>query len=274
MDMSSEFDRIMFFEHARKAAEASYAKDPLDVDNLTRWGSALLELSSFQQPAEAKKMIQDAISKLEEALEVDSKKPETLWCLGNALTSLAFLFSDADEAGDFFTRASDYFTKACEQDPSNELFRKSLEIAAKITGKGVNNCLDMGNNRKEDIWRWSGLFVICCPKKNAYYLAKQRIEMLEKLQSLHLSPFTIKCPAPELHAEFHKGGFAQQMQQAEANQTIAGPSASSSSRTTTKKKKNSDLTYDILGWVILAVGIVTWVGFAAKNNMPPPPQPR
>lgn len=209
MDMSGEFDRIMFFEHARKAAEASYAKDPRDVDNLTRWGSALLELSSFQQPAEAKRMIQDAISKLEEALEVEPKKPETLWCLGNALTSLAFLFSDADEAGNFFKQAGEYFTKACEEDPSNELFRKSLEIAAK---------------------------------------------------------------APELHAEFHKGGFAQQLQQAEAP-AAAGSSASASTRTTTKKKKSSDLKYDIMGWVILAVGIVTWVGFAAKNSMPPPPPP-
>ena len=33
MDLQqSEFDRLLFFEHARKAAEAEYEKNPLDAD--------------------------------------------------------------------------------------------------------------------------------------------------------------------------------------------------------------------------------------------------
>ncbi len=33
MDMQrGEFDRILFFEHARKTSEATYAKNPLDAD--------------------------------------------------------------------------------------------------------------------------------------------------------------------------------------------------------------------------------------------------
>ncbi len=32
MDMQNEFDRILFFEHASKTAEANYVKDPLDAE--------------------------------------------------------------------------------------------------------------------------------------------------------------------------------------------------------------------------------------------------
>ncbi|KAJ4729467.1 putative Mitochondrial import receptor subunit TOM20 [Melia azedarach] len=205
MDMQSDFDRLLFFEHARKTAEATYAKNPLDADNLTRWGGALLELSQFQTVPDSKKMILDAISKLEEALLVSPNKHDTLWCLGNAHTSHAFLTPDQDEAKEYFNKASQYFQQAVDEDPSNELYQKSLEVAAK---------------------------------------------------------------APELHTEIHKHGLGQQ-----AMGATAGPSSTSPGAKTAKKKKSSDLKYDIFGWVILAVGIVAWVGFAKSHMPPPPPSP-
>ncbi|KAK7364724.1 hypothetical protein VNO80_13465 [Phaseolus coccineus] len=204
MDMEpTDFDRLLFFEHACKAAEAEYVKNPTDADNLTRWGGALLELSQFQNFPESKKMTEEAVSKLEEALEVNPKKHDTLWCLGNAHTTQAFLIPDRVEAKVYFDKAAKYFQQAVDEDPLNELYLKSLEVAAK---------------------------------------------------------------APELHVELHKHGFGQQQQAA-----TAGSSTSSGTKTQ-KKKKSSDLKYDIFGWIILAVGIVAWVGFA-KSNLPPPPPP-
>lgn len=205
MDMPNDLDRILFFEHARKAAETAYAKDPRDAENLTRWGGALLELCQFQTVDESKQMIRDAISKFEEALAINPKKHDALWCLGNAHTSSAFMTSDQDEAKVYFDKAVIHFQQAVDEDPENELYRKSLEMTSK---------------------------------------------------------------APQLHMEIHQGGaFAAQQQ------TIAsGPSASSAAKST-KKNKNSDLKYDILGWVILAAGLVAWVGFA-KSQVPPPPPTR
>ncbi|KAI7736168.1 hypothetical protein M8C21_015645 [Ambrosia artemisiifolia] len=207
MEMQNDFDRLLFFEHARRSAEVTYTKNPLDTENLTRWGGALLELSTFQSVEESKSMIKDAISKLDEALSIDPKKHDALWCMGNAQTSYAFLTPDKDEAKGYFDSAYTFFLQAVEEDPGNELYQKSLEVATK---------------------------------------------------------------APELHSEVHKQGFGQQAMGAGAGG--GGPSTSSASSVKgPKAQKSSDLKYDIFGWVILAVSIVAWVGFA-KSSAPSPPQ--
>uniref|UniRef100_A0A1D1Z1Y1 Mitochondrial import receptor subunit TOM20 n=1 Tax=Anthurium amnicola TaxID=1678845 RepID=A0A1D1Z1Y1_9ARAE len=197
----SDFDRLLFFEATRKASEANHAKNPLDADNLTRWGGALLELSQFQGGAEGVTMVKEAISKLEEALQVNPRKHDTLWCLGNAHTHNAFLSTDQDMAMMCFTKATECFQQAVEEDPGNELYMKSLEMTVKFS------------------------------------------------------------QAPELHLEIQKQAINQQA-------AAAAPSASNTK--ISKKKTSSDLKYDICGWIILAVGIVAWLGMA-KSHAPPPP---
>ncbi|KAL6139427.1 hypothetical protein ACLB2K_057731 [Fragaria x ananassa] len=201
MDLQNDFDRMLFFQHACMTSEAAYAVNPSDVDNLTRWAGALLELSQFQGALESKIMVRDAISKLEEVLVINPKKHDALWCLGNAHTTNAFLTPDSEEANEYFDIAVECFKKAVAEEPGNDLYRKSLEMSAK---------------------------------------------------------------APGLHVEIHSRGFGQQM-----TGTAEGPSASSSTKAA-KNKKNSDFNYDVFGWVILAVGIWAWLGFA-KSNVPPPP---
>ncbi|KAL7610791.1 mitochondrial import receptor subunit TOM20 [Lactuca sativa] len=205
MESQNDFDRLLFFEHARRSAEVTYAKNPLDTENLTRWGGSLLELSTFQSVQESKVMIKDAISKLDEALSIDPRKHDALWYMGNAQTSYAFLTPDKDEAKSYFDSAYTYFQKAVDEDPGNELYLKSFEVATK---------------------------------------------------------------APELHSELHSQSLSQQ---AMALGSGGGPSSSSSVRGPNAQKSN-DLKYDIFGWVILAVTIVAWVGFAKANVPPPPPR--
>ncbi|PKU67823.1 mitochondrial import receptor subunit TOM20 [Dendrobium catenatum] len=203
MDLGQiDFDRVLFYEHARMDAEAAYAKNPLDAENLTTWGKALLELSQFQNPSDSLKFVKDAASKMEEALQIDPRKHDALWCLGNAHTSHALFLNDLNAATIYFGKATQCYQQALEEDPGNEIYMKSLEFSAK---------------------------------------------------------------APELHMEIHR-----QM----ANQPDAGRHSSTSNTKVSKTKAKSDLKYDILGWVILAVGIVAWVGLAKHHIPTPPPAPR
>ncbi|GMN57515.1 hypothetical protein TIFTF001_026625 [Ficus carica] len=254
MDLQqSDFDRLLFFEHARKTAEATYAKNPLDSDNLTRWAGALLELSQFQTVPESKKMVLEAISRLEEALLVDTKRPDTLWCLGNAHTSHAFLTPDMDEAREYFSSAAKCFQQALDEEPDNELYRKSLEVAHKdlLEGEGYRFI--------------RAIFLFLSVENSCGYgngVLNMKVALKYEISEVGcISTFG----APELHKEIHKHGFSQQAMGS------SGPSSSSGSGAkTAKKKRSSDLKYDIFGWIILAVGIVAWVGFA-KSHVPPPP---
>ncbi|KAI9080874.1 hypothetical protein K1719_037183 [Acacia pycnantha] len=127
----NDSDRALLSERNSKNAEANYEKNLHEAEILTKWGGALLELSQCQNPSESKRMINDAISHLKEALLISPTKHDTLWYLGNAHKSLAFLTPDLDEAKNYFDKAYECLKKAIEQDPENELYKKSLEIIVK-----------------------------------------------------------------------------------------------------------------------------------------------
>ncbi|KAF2557292.1 hypothetical protein F2Q68_00014588 [Brassica cretica] len=202
---AADFERLVMFEHARKACEVQYAKDPLDSENLLQWGGALLELAQFQSIPEAKLMLNDAVSKLEEVLTLNPGKHQALWCLGNAYTAHAFLTPDIDEAKVHFDKAADYFQRAENEDPGNEMYLKSLEVTAR---------------------------------------------------------------APGLHMNIHGNGT---MQQSLGGGGGGGGGLVMQGGKKKNKSKNNDFTYDVCGWIILAFGIVAWVGMAKSLGPPPPP---
>jgi tetratricopeptide (TPR) repeat protein len=131
---AEELERMQFFEQARARAEQDHKANPSDAQVLTRWGGALLELAHFKQGPEAVEMIELAVSKFEAALAINPKKHDALWCLGNALTSQGFLFQEAERAGEFFDKAKVCFQRALSEEPTNEIYKKALEMTDKAPG--------------------------------------------------------------------------------------------------------------------------------------------
>mmetsp|Transcript_2147 Transcript_2147/g.5667 ORF Transcript_2147/g.5667 Transcript_2147/m.5667 type:complete len:172 (-) Transcript_2147:14-529(-) len=124
-------EREQFFEVARAQAQAEFEADGTNAQALVRWGGALLELAHFKSGASSTIMIQEAILKLNQALEIDADRPDAQWCLGNAYTALGFLCGDKPLALAEFKRAEDCFRVCTAKDPNNDSYKKAIEMSQK-----------------------------------------------------------------------------------------------------------------------------------------------
>jgi tetratricopeptide (TPR) repeat protein len=88
-------------------------------------------LAHFRQGSEAVEYIELAVTKFEDALKLDARKHDALWCLGNALTSQGFLFADAATAAGHFASARSCFERALAEQPDNEVYRKALDMTSR-----------------------------------------------------------------------------------------------------------------------------------------------
>lgn len=60
-------------------------------------------------------MVEDAVLKLEEALSINPKRHDAMWCLANAYTTTALLIPDIEEAKPFFDKAAHFFQQAVDE---------------------------------------------------------------------------------------------------------------------------------------------------------------
>lgn len=105
MQEMTDAERKNFYEMARQQAEEQYKQNNQDCAALTRWGGALLELANFVPGEEASDLVKDAVDKFKEALAIEPRKHEALWCLGNAYTSQGFLSTSKSLATGMFAKA-------------------------------------------------------------------------------------------------------------------------------------------------------------------------
>ncbi|KAG1677856.1 hypothetical protein FOA52_008620 [Chlamydomonas sp. UWO 241] len=123
--------REQFFEVARHQAQLEFEADGTNAQALVRWGGALLELAHFKQGTSSTGMIQEAIVKLNAALEMDPDRADAQWCLGNAYTALGFLCADKPDALGQFAKAEECFRICISKDPSNDSYKKAIEMSQK-----------------------------------------------------------------------------------------------------------------------------------------------
>eukprot|EP00271_Cylindrocystis_brebissonii_P016088 TRINITY_DN3927_c0_g2_i1.p1 TRINITY_DN3927_c0_g2~~TRINITY_DN3927_c0_g2_i1.p1 ORF type:complete len:212 (-),score=62.68 TRINITY_DN3927_c0_g2_i1:1043-1678(-) len=126
-----EVERLIFYEQTREQAAAEFRRNPQNPENLTKLGGILVELAQFAQGPESSEMIKDAISKLEAAVAIKPRMHEALWWLGNAHITEGFQTPDLAVATLSFEKGAKRFKEALTLDPTNDEYRKYLEMALK-----------------------------------------------------------------------------------------------------------------------------------------------
>ena len=121
--MADDRERLLYYRDARDKAEREWRQNNNNAEALTHWGVALFELAHFHQGTEAIELISQAVSKLEMALQINPKKHDALWFLGNALTSQGFLYPDAEKANKYFEKAAECYRRAVAEEPENEMYK-------------------------------------------------------------------------------------------------------------------------------------------------------
>ncbi|OIV90988.1 hypothetical protein TanjilG_16948 [Lupinus angustifolius] len=76
-------------------------------------------------------MIQDVVFKLEETLVINPRSMILFGAWEMPSLHKTFLIPDQDEAKFYFDKAAEYFQQAVDEDPTNELYQKSLEVVVK-----------------------------------------------------------------------------------------------------------------------------------------------
>ncbi|KAL2652832.1 hypothetical protein R1flu_020960 [Riccia fluitans] len=142
-----------------------------------------------------------------------------------------------------------------------------LEEALRIAPKKHDTLWCLGNARTSQ-----GFLVADTDKANEFFKqATQCFEMAldeDPHNELYQKALEMTAKAPSLH---------QELQRQLASHQASYPSGSASggpSKTKKKKKKDNDFKYDVMGWIVLSVGIVAWMSFAKSAPPPPPPSMR
>ena len=246
---------------------------------------ALFELAHFHQGTEAIELISQAVSKLEMALQINPKKHDALWFLGNALTSQGFLYPDAEKANKYFLEAAECYRRAVAEEPENEMYkvrafgRRRGATSSRRSGRGrvsraspVHDLLG-GPCRPSELRQAPDVDarLASCRSAARSLLASDRRDLTVRRRTPAKSQRSLEltAKAPQLHADVQRQLAAQAAVQQQAQQAAQAQAQAQGARSggagADKNSSEHDYLYDIGGWVILGAFAVGWVMLARTH---------